>query len=125
METKLHIEGTPLSPEVDFNIDERLFVLRGRSMPENAEGFYVPILRWLSDNLKSNPIEANFDVILDYYNTGSFIRLMALFNTLQELNDAGCEFTVRWICEMDDEDNVADGESFKEVVKIPFKIIEL
>lgn len=125
METTLYIEGTPISPEVDFNIIERKFILRGRSMPENAESFYMPIILWLSENHRSNPITANFDVALDYYNTGSFIRLMALFNTLQELNGSGCEFTVRWICEMDDEDNVADGESFKEVVKIPFKIIEL
>lgn len=125
METKIYIEGSPLSPEVDFNISTKQFVLRGRSMPENAEAFYMPLITWLKDNLQSNPIEANFDVILDYYNTGSFIRLMTLFNTLHELNNAGCKFTVRWICETDDEDNVADGESFKEVVKIPFKIIEL
>ena len=94
-------------------------------MPENAEKFYQPVIAWLNDKLQSNPTTANFDVALDYYNTGSFIRLMGLFNTLHKLNESGNEFRVRWICEADDEDNIDDGKSFKEVVKIPFEIIEL
>lgn len=125
METKLYIEATSVSPEIDFNISENKFLIKGRSMPENSEAFFNPVLAWLSDNLKFQFVKANFDIALDYYNTGSFIRLMAIFNLLQELNDTGNEFVVRWICEAEDEDNIADGESFKEVVKIPFKIIKV
>ena len=125
METKLLIEATDISPEIDFDIEEKRFVIRGRSMPENSESFYNPVISWLRDNLQYQFVKANFDVALDYYNTGSFIRLMALFNLLDELNQTGNEFRVRWLCEEDDEDNVADGESFKEVVKIPFDIIQL
>ena len=94
-------------------------------MPENSEKFYVPVIDWLYQNISIHKTTANFDVALDYYNTGSFIRLMGLFNTLHELNEAGNEFRVRWLCEPDDEDNLDDGLSFKEVVKIPFDIIEL
>ncbi len=125
METKLYIIGTSLSPEIDFHIEEKRFLLKGRSMPENSEAFFNPILGWLTDNLKFQFVKANFDVALDYYNTGSFIRLMALFNLLQELNKTGNEFTIRWICEGEDEDNIADGESFKAVVNIPFEIIQV
>jgi hypothetical protein len=50
---------------------------------------------------------------------------MGLFNLLGELNKAGNKFSVRWICEAEDEDNIADGQSFKEVVNIPFDIIEI
>jgi hypothetical protein len=44
---------------------------------------------------------------------------------LEELNEKDNELCVRWICESEDEDNIADGQSFKEVVKIPFEVIEL
>lgn len=125
METKFYIEATSVSPEINFNIEQASFVIKGRSMPENAEKFYLPVMAWLIDNIRSSPMSANFDVALDYYNTGSFIRLMGLFNTLKELNESGSEFRVRWLCESDDEDNIDDGQSFKEVVKVPFDIIEL
>lgn len=94
-------------------------------MPENTDKFYNPILNWLRENLHHQFVKANIDIALDYYNTGSFIRIMALFNLLEELNQKDNDLRVRWICEAEDEDNIADGESFKEVVKVPFEIIEI
>ena len=94
-------------------------------MPENTEKFFNPINNWLRENLQYQFVRATVDIRLDYYNTGSFIRLMALFNLLEELNRTGNEFVVRWICEAEDEENISDGRSFQEVVKVPFEIIEL
>lgn len=91
-------------------------------MPQDAEKFYGRILGWLDDNLPEEPIEAHFDMLLDYYNTGSYIRLIALFNKLAALNKQGHRFDVRWFCEEDDEDMVEDGESFKQIVKVPFEV---
>ncbi|MBI1288719.1 MAG: DUF1987 domain-containing protein [Flavobacteriales bacterium] len=125
MSVTLFIEATDLSPEIDFNLSEKKFVIRGRSMPENSEKFYNPILSWMQENLAFQFLEATFDVALEYYNTGSFIRLMALFNLLEELNKKDNKFRVRWIVEEGDEDNVADGESFREVIRVPFEIIEV
>lgn len=125
MSEPLYIEPTDLSPEIDFNLEEKKFLIRGRSMPENSEKFYNPVLNWMRENLQHQFVEATFDIALDYYNTGSFIRLMAIFNLLEELNRKDNKFSVRWIVEEGDEDNLADGESFQEVVKIPFDIIEV
>ncbi|MFM1876099.1 MAG: hypothetical protein RL266_1836 [Bacteroidota bacterium] len=125
MSEKLYIAPTDLSPEISFDSVELKFVIQGRSMPENSEAFYEPVLAWLRTNFAGKRAEAAFDINLDYYNTGSFIRLMGLFNLLDELNKVGNQFSVRWICESEDEDNIADGRSFKEVVKLPFEIIEI
>lgn len=125
MSDKLHISRTDVSPEIDFDMEEMKFSISGRSMPENSEGFYEPVLNWIKLNFQDSNAEAVFDIRLDYYNTGSFIRLMGLFNLFGDMNAQGKNFSVRWICEAEDEDNIADGESFKEVVKIPFHIIEI
>lgn len=125
MSQKLSIEATDVTPEIQFDAKELKFLIKGRSMPENSEMFYEPVLKWLRENFSNTNVVAVVDVDLDYYNTGSFIRIMGLFNLLGELNDAGNKFSVRWICEAEDEDNIADGQSFKEVVKIPFDIIEI
>ncbi|MFT4545049.1 MAG: hypothetical protein ACI9UR_000048 [Bacteroidia bacterium] len=125
MDTTLYIESTDVSPEIKFDLQQDLFVVKGRSMPENTEGFYQPVIDWLRANAIGLNRACNFDVALDYYNTGSFIRLMAIFNCLDELNKSGSQFTVRWICESDDEDNIEDGISFKQVVKVPFEVVKL
>jgi hypothetical protein len=125
MSDTLYIEATDVSPEVRFSSVECSFLIKGRSMPENSEQFYEPVLSWLRGKYSSETVKATIDVNLDYYNTGSFIRIMGLFNLLNELNKKGSQFSVRWICEAEDEDNIADGQSFKEVVKIPFEIIEI
>lgn len=125
MSSKLQITATEVSPEIYFSMEEMKFLITGRSMPENSEGFYEPILRWVRSNFQETDAAAVFEIRLDYYNTGSFIRLMGLFNLLGDMNAMGKNFSVHWICEAEDEDNIADGESFKEVVKIPFHIIEI
>jgi len=125
MSEKLYIPSTDVSPEIDFDAVELKFLISGRSMPENSEAFYEPVLNWLRERFSTSSVTAVVDVNLDYYNTGSFIRIMGLFNLLGELNKAGNKFRVRWICEAEDEDNIADGQSFKDVVKIPFDIIEI
>ncbi|MDP6908841.1 MAG: DUF1987 domain-containing protein [Flavobacteriales bacterium] len=122
MELRFDLEPTSVTPEVRFDIEELKFLVKGRSMPEDAEGFYIPIINWLKTNVGHLSLKANFDMVLDYYNTGSFIRIMALFNALAELNEEGNEFTIRWFAEEDDQDNIDDGQSFKDVVKVPFEI---
>ncbi len=125
MEPVLYIEATDVTPEVHFNLTENKFSIRGRSMPEDTEKYYTVLIKWLDDRFRTSSATASIDIALDYYNTGTFIRLMALFNLLNDLNEAGNSFVVNWICEADDEDNIADGQSFKDVVKVPFHIIEV
>jgi hypothetical protein len=125
MDSKFYVERTQVSPEVNFDWDAKKFIITGRSMPENSEAFYEPILDWLRAKFRGQQVEADIELNLDYYNTGSFIRLMGLFNLLAELNNEGNRLTVKWICDAEDEDNIADGESMKEVVKVPFHIIEI
>lgn len=125
MEDRLYIEPTQISPEVELLKDGSTFIIKGRSMPENSEGFYQPVLNWIEKQYTGTSVTIVLDIKLDYYNTGSFIRLMGLFNLLSKLNEGGANFSVRWVCDADDEDNIADGESFKEVVKVPFEIVAI
>jgi len=120
MENILEIGSTSVTPEVRFNIEKREFLIKGRSMPEDTEAYYSEIMTWVRANLTDRKITANFDVVLEYYNTGSFIRLMSLFILLVELNRKGNHISVRWFCEEDDQDNIDSAQSFKDVLDLPF-----
>ncbi|MBL4587544.1 MAG: DUF1987 domain-containing protein [Flavobacteriales bacterium] len=120
MENQLDIDSTSVTPEIRFNIDAHKFLIKGRSMPEDSEAFYAHLIKWLRTNVGSRKITANMDVVLDYYNTGSFIRLMSLFILLAELNKKGNASSVRWFCDEDDQDNIDSAQSFKDVLNLPF-----
>lgn len=125
MKEILEIAPSPTTPAIYFDLLKEEFRISGRSMPEDSEGFYQPVKTWLRDHLSGTRLKGFIDFNLEYYNTGSFIRLMEVFNLLAELNKGGCELSVRWFYEADDLDSRDDGESFKDVVKIPFNIIEI
>jgi hypothetical protein len=125
MKEVLEIDPTAISPAVRLDLLKEEFRISGRSMPEDTDAFFEPILTWVRSHLSNTRITANFDLFLEYYNTGTYIRLMELFNLLHELNRKGCKISVRWFYESDDPDSREDGESLKEVVKIPFEVLEI
>jgi hypothetical protein len=123
MKELLDIAPSPTTPLIHFDLLKEEFRIKGRSMPEDSEGFYHPIRQWMRTHLSGTRIKCTLDIQLEYYNTGSFIRLMEVFNLLDELNRGGCQISVRWFYEEDDLDSRDDGESFKDVVKVPFEIL--
>jgi hypothetical protein len=125
MKEVLEIAPSSTTPAVYLDLLKEEFRISGRSMPEDAEGFYQLVKDWMRAHLTGTKLKGYFDLQLEYYNTGSFIRLMEVFNLLAHLNNNGCQFTVRWFYESDDHDIRDDGESFKDVVKVPFEIHEI
>jgi hypothetical protein len=125
MKEILEIQPTPISPAVYLDLLKEEFRISGRSMPEDSDAFFEQVKTWMRKHLSNTRITANFDLFLEYYNTGTYIRLMEIFDLLEELNRGGCKFTVRWLYESDDPDSRDDGESLKEIVKVPFEIVEV
>jgi hypothetical protein len=41
---KIEIRETPKTPSVLFDPEQGLFEIRGKSIPENSNGFYTPLL---------------------------------------------------------------------------------
>lgn len=99
--------------------------MRGRCFPENTSKFHDPIIEWLNSNIDGDSIEANFEVYLEYINTGTYIRLLEIFDLLSSKNNQGHQLKVNWYVEEEDEDSIANAESFKDVANLPFKLCPL
>lgn len=118
--SKLSLEPTQSTPKVLFDLEKKHFELSGRSMPENSLKFYNPVLDWLKVNLESTQDSIELDVNLEYYNTGTYVRLMEIFNFMAELNENGRDVKIVWYYDNDDPDQLEDGKAFEEVVNVPF-----
>jgi hypothetical protein len=120
-----YLEATPKTPKLDFNPDADTFLISGRSIPENSIEFYKPLLDWL-DKYVQNPLESTtFEIKLEYFNTSSSKCLVEIFRKLEKINADGKSITIDWYYEEEDEDMEESGEDFKQIIKVPFRMVEI
>ncbi len=81
IEAKLDTPKIYLDPHLD------LYLLEGRSFPENANAFYAPILQWIAkfcEEAQSTQKNYVFHLKLNYYNSASSRQLFNLFKILEK-----------------------------------------
>jgi len=81
---ELIIKKTPNTPSVNFNPDTGVMKLEGRSIPENPGDFYDPIIEWLEEYFKKPVETTNFEMSLEYVNSGSSKYLLGIFRILKK-----------------------------------------
>lgn len=119
------ITGTPKTPTVHFDAGEGVFLLEGRSIPENSVEFYKPIVDWL-DKYKDSPLEkTTVEVKLEYFNTSSSKCILDVFKKLEVIHKAKNPVDIKWFYEEDDEDMLEAGEDYESIIRVPFEMIEI
>lgn len=121
---KVIIDKTPNTPYFEFDPDNGLLKIEGRSIPENPSDFYEKILT-LVDEYYTNPQKkTRFDLNLEYINSGSSKFILGLFRKLKKYYDQGNDLVINWYYEEDDEAVLGLGEHYKSTIKLPFNLIE-
>ena len=119
----LRIQATVKTPEVLFDPANKVFEIKGKSIPDSAEEFYSEILDWFDDYV-ANPIdETVLKIELEYFNISSSKRLLFLFYKLNELAGTDKKVKVLWYYNEADEDMFEVGQDYAFMVKIPFEFI--
>lgn len=119
----LDIQGTNDTPKVILDIENDIFEISGRSLPEDVVSFYQPILDWLEE-YKESPLDyTEFVFRYIYFNTATSKLIQDVLIKLEELYEAGNNVQVMWFYEEDDEDMLDAGEEFMETVDVPFELL--
>jgi hypothetical protein len=121
----IFIDGTPKTPNINFDHDKGSLLLKGRSIPENSIEFYKPLVDWLDAYLSSPKPKTVCDVQLEYFNTSSSKCLLDLFKKMELMSSGGNEVIINWYYEEDDEDMLEAGEDYQSIINVPFKMIEV
>jgi len=119
--TKPATDTTPLLM-LDAGLGE--FVIEGKSIPSDAEGFYGPVLNWLNEYVDKPNLKTTLVLKLDYFNISSSKRILFIFYKLNELIDAGHQVNVKWYFHEGEDDMHEVGQDFAFMVNIPFEFIE-
>ncbi len=125
----LKIKATEYTPEIVLSPDENLFVISGRSSPEDVRGLYYPVIEWMEEYAfalkKENPYTEEKPLLLkfdlEYFNSSSAKFLFDIFNVLKELKEEGIPIDIEWYYEEEDVDLREAGEDMALLSSLPFR----
>ena len=120
---KISIRGTNKTPIVDFNSEQGVLEIKGRSNPENSKIFYNPLIEWVDDYVCHPREKTTMVVKLEHFNTISSKSLLDLFKRLKTIMASEKKLVVDWYYEKDDEDLLDAGKNYEHITGIPFSMI--
>ncbi len=115
----LNLPITAELPSVSLNSSKGEFILKGRSVAEDAQKFYEKITHWLNDYSKSPAPLTHFIFHLDYFNISSSKAFLFILYKMLELQETGKAVKVTWI--YSDAYILGAGRDYAYMVKIPFE----
>jgi hypothetical protein len=117
----IKISATDNTPNVVLDAENGIFEISGKSLPEDVNAFYDPILEWLDKYEQSAKPKTIFVFKLDYLNTASSKSLFSIFLKLEKMHSEGKEILIKWYYADDDEDMKDVGEEYADIIKVPFE----
>jgi len=112
---------TEETPAIIFNPSKGVFQLVATSWPENALGFYTPIMDWLREYFKEPNQFTIFEFRLDYFNTSSAKQIAKLLTLLKEHSEKH-QVTIKWFYDEEDVDMKNAGRRYGALLNMSFDI---
>jgi hypothetical protein len=120
----LFIKATETTPQVSFNGQTGEFFIGGKSITEEADSFFQPVIDWIATNRFYTPIVLTID--LEFFNISSSKRILYMlykFNDMAEQQQT--PVSVKWLYQKGDEDMMEVGQDYAYMVNIPFELSEI
>lgn len=116
-------ESTKNCPGIVHYLKSNTLEISGRSIHENPEIFFMPLIDWLEVHFEAGN-SLNVRIQLEYINSGSAKCLIELLKKLTGYKRSGKDVSMKWLFEEDDESMQELGEHYRDNAGIPL-IIEM
>ncbi|HRG58541.1 MAG TPA: DUF1987 domain-containing protein [Bacteroidia bacterium] len=117
-------EQTAKTPFIQFNPNNGVFEMKGKSIPENSKVFYTKMFEWLDNYIAKPSPNTTLDIQLDYFNTSSAKCVIDLFKKLETIQKNGLgKVIINWHYNEDDGDMQEAGQDYQSIVKVTFNLI--
>ncbi len=108
-------------PGIYYYPDSNILELIGRSIPENPELIYRHLEEWITLHFQTNE-GLNFNIQLEYINSGSSKYLYETLKRLTGYGRSGKHIKFKWLYEEDDEAMFELGEHYRDTAGIPLEL---
>ncbi len=119
---KLYVESTETTPRVVLDKEMGKFIISGRSLPEDTDKFYEPIINWLTLYNRESNAHTEFVFNYEYYNSSSLRKVVDILTVLKSIS-LSSNLTIKWYYEDGDETSLENAEDLKFAVNLPIEII--
>jgi hypothetical protein len=120
---EVYIKSSAETPEVKFSKQDGEIKFSGRSMPEDAKSFYLPLKEWIS-KYAENPAPGTRVVFeYEYFNTASSKMIMEIIEEANKIGEKDKQFKAEWHYLEDDDDMLEAGEDYEEMTGITFEYL--
>lgn len=122
---ELNIIATEDTPSVQYLNEKSEFRIEGRSLPEDVTSFYKPVFNWLENFAEKQNSPSSFIFKLEYFNTASSKIILDILMKLEDIQNEGkSNVTIEWHYMNGDDDMQEAGDEYKDLVEVPFSLIE-
>ncbi|MEO9803820.1 MAG: DUF1987 domain-containing protein [Reichenbachiella sp.] len=123
--SKLKLYPSKITPYVLIDPEKELFLIKGKSSPENTIKFYNLVFTGLKNYAFTGMDKLSAHICLTYFNSSTAKCLFDLMKILQSIKAYGLQVSISWYYEDDDEDMLEAGQDYETVSHIPFNFVEL
>ncbi|MCQ2251886.1 MAG: DUF1987 domain-containing protein [Bacteroidales bacterium] len=120
---RIQIAPEKNSPKVDFNPEAGVLTFEGKSLMEDSESFYLPLVDWIMKYAEEPHEGTVVDFKFDYFNTSTSKWLVTITKQLKVLYDKDQTTVVNWY--WPDDDILEYGEVITDLVDMPINLIEV
>lgn len=121
----LIIPEDELTPRVVLDKENGMFEIFGKSLPEDSDLFYTPVVNWVKSYVENPNEDTVFNINLNYFNSSSVRKIVDILIVIEKLLDKNKKVVVKWFYERTDEMMRDIAEDFQSVVRIPFIMIPI
>lgn len=119
----IDIKRTSDTPGIYMDLNEAVWSIEGRSIPENAPAFYEPVFNWLEHEAGQAQGKRTLKIKLDYFNTTSSKCFLRILVQMDKLHASNPEMGVEWHVEEEDYDMQENVEEYQDLVSIPISCV--
>ena len=108
-----------------FAIKDGTIRFTGKSIPEDAYSFYIPIVDSINKYLENPEPKTTLSFNLEYINSSSKKIITNILKIFEQASENGFQMEVHWHYEADDESIFDLGQDLQSIVQIPFHFTEI
>jgi hypothetical protein len=119
----IYIDGTDKSPSVILDKEKGLIEFSGRSLIEDSEQFFLPLVEWIIKYIDNPSTKTTVNFKFEYFNTSCSKWLITITKQLKLLYEKNHNTQINWFYE--DDDVLEYGEVIRDLVDIPMNMAEV
>ncbi len=120
---KIYRAKSDFYPRMVFDKEEGVFLIEGRSLPEDSEAVYGPVLDWLDEYGTQPNSETKMVFNLEYYNSASLRKFADILKKLKQIGmDNGTKVSATWYYEDGDESSLENAEDLASSIDIDLEM---